>query len=406
MKVSIISTSDDSGGASKPAINLLHGLVKYGFDSKMLVQKKFSDNPNILGPETKIEKLKSFIISPGLEDLARTILFKKETVFHSPAISSSLDWKKLRKFNPDIVHLHWICRGFLKPKDLLKIKKPIVLTMHDMWPFCGGEHYAINDFYKKGYSGFNINNWIWKRKRNVYKKLKNLTLVAPSNWLAGCAKESILFKNYNIKVIPYGLDLDIYKPIDKVCSRNIFNIPLNKKIIIFGANNGLQNPRKGFKYLQQALNQISREDLELVVFGSSKPAELLNLKIPIKFLGKISDQSSLTTIYSLADVTVVPSVQDNLPNIVMESLACGTPVVGFKIGGIPDMIEHQKNGYLSEPLDSDDLAQGIEWVLSDEAQYRNLSRRAREKCKQEYTIDIQAKKYIDLYNNLTQKSSP
>ncbi|MFA4871676.1 MAG: glycosyltransferase [Patescibacteria group bacterium] len=461
MKIIIISTSDIKGGASKPAYNLHRGLIDLGIESRMMVQKKFSDDLAVLGPETKWKKFLNQLAGPAIEDAARFLLFKKEDPFKSPAVISSVDFGRLREINPDIVNVHWFNRGYMKPEDFKKINCPIVWTFHDMWPFCGAEHYvAEGDIrYREGYNrgnrpknqtGLDVDKWVWRRKEKVLKNLKNLTMVAPSRWLTKCAQESYLFsakggsaygrKNYPICTIPYGVNTKIFKPLDKNIARNILNLPLDKKIILFGAMNGLDNPRKGFSYLKSAIdclcsrnspsplqgvcNQTGRSEAKtsvdecdpesiqlcpgtgwggvcLAIFGASKPKEKIGLNCPIYYLGKFNDDIALSIVYSAADVLVAPSIQDNLPNTVLESLACGTPVVAFNIGGLPDLIEHQKSGYLARPFEVEDLASGIKWVLDlDYENYQNLCSRAREKCEQEFTIEIQAKKYLELYKKI------
>ncbi|MEI6288162.1 MAG: glycosyltransferase family 4 protein [bacterium] len=415
LKICLLSTSDTAGGASIAAYNLLRGLDIKQIKAVMLVQKKYSDNQNVLAPETLWWKLKSKILAPGFEDLSRKIIFRNEKTFYSPAMASSFDFERLKKINPDLVHLHWINRGYLTPNDLLKIKKPLVWTLHDMWPFCGGEHYGNEKIkrYQIGYDKnnrpvdnnfFDKNKFLWLRKKSAWKNLDKINIVCPSQWLAKCARESVLFKNYNVSVIPYGLDTDIFKPIEKQTVRDILGLPKNKKIILFGAMGGTSNPRKGFSFLREAIikleQSVIKNDLALAVVGASATTEKLNWSIPTYFLGRLNDAVSMAIAYSASDVFVAPSLQDNLPNTVLESMACGTPVVAFDIGGMPDMIDHQQNGYLVKPLDSVDLASGLEWILSDDLNWQALSRRAREKCEQEYTLKKQAENYLELYRKI------
>ena len=285
-----------------------------------------------------------------------------------------------------------------------------------MWPFCGLEHYPNEELgrYRVGYTkesrskddkGWDVNRWEWKRKQRIFKQIKNLTIVTPSRWLSSCVKESAMFKDRRIETIPYGIDTEIFKPINKQEARRILNLPLGKKLVLFGATRGTDDPRKGFVYLRDALNKIVnssglKEDLELLIFGAGEPREKTNFGAKATYLGRIYDAATMALIYSAADVFVIPSIQDNLPNTVLESLACGTPVVGFKIGGIPDMITHCGDGYLANAFESDDLATGISWVLGDRDRYGKLCLSARRKAVSEYGLDIQAQRYISLYKSL------
>jgi glycosyltransferase involved in cell wall biosynthesis len=181
-------------------------------------------------------------------------------------------------------------------------------------------------------------------------------------------------------------------------------LPQDKQLVLFGALKATSDKRKGFHLLQPALQDLSKsgwqEGLELVIFGSSAPEKPLDLGFKTHYLGTLSDDLSLALVYSAADVFVLPSTQDNLPNTVLEAIACGTPCVAFNIGGMPDMIEHQKNGYLAQPYKIEDLAQGIAWVLENKERHRKLGDRAREKAEQEFTLEIQARRYLSLFTEI------
>jgi glycosyltransferase involved in cell wall biosynthesis len=210
-------------------------------------------------------------------------------------------------------------------------------------------------------------------------------------------------------VIPNGLDPERYKPLERRFARELLKLPQDKQLILFGAMGSTSDRRKGFHLLQPALECLSQSgwqaQTELVVFGASKPNSQPDFGLKAHYLGTLSDDISIALVYAAADVFVAPSVQDNLPNTVMEAIACGTPCVAFNIGGLPDMIEHQQNGYLARPYEKDDLANGIAWVLQDEQRWQSLSRRAREKVEQEFTLEIQARRYLKLYHEVLQISN-
>jgi glycosyltransferase involved in cell wall biosynthesis len=211
-------------------------------------------------------------------------------------------------------------------------------------------------------------------------------------------------------VIANGLDIQRYKPIEKSFARNLLGLPQNKQLILFGAMSSTSDRRKGFHLLLPALKKLSQgqmgqDRLELVVFGASQPLEPPDFGFKTHYLGRLNDDISLALVYAAADIFVAPSTEDNLPNTVMEALACGIPCVAFKIGGMPDMIEHQQNGYLAHPYDIEDLAQGINWVLENTERYNQLCIQARQKVEQEFTLELQAEKYLELYSDILSKSN-
>ncbi|MFM5890811.1 MAG: glycosyltransferase family 4 protein, partial [Dolichospermum sp.] len=324
---------------------------------------------------------------------------------------------QVAQLNPDIINLHWINAGYMQIETLAKFKKPIIWTLHDMWAFTGGCHYnkdctnytescgACPQLYSNKEK--DLSNWVWRRKAKAWKDL-NLTIVTPSHWLADYARKSSLFQNLRIEVIANGLDAQVYKPIDQKIARNLLNLPLDRKLVLFGAIKSTSDRRKGFHLLEPALRKLSEDknhknDVELVIFGASPPSEVPNLGLPIHYLGRLNDDIALALLYSAVDVFIAPSVQDNLPNTVMESLACGTPCIAFDIGGMSDMIEHQQNGYLAKHFDIDDLVRGITWVLEDEERLRWLGGNGRKKVEQKFTLEIQAHNYLYIYENLYHK---
>jgi glycosyltransferase involved in cell wall biosynthesis len=282
-----------------------------------------------------------------------------------------------------------------------------------MWPFTGGCHYSQEcDRYTDScgacpklhsHQSWDLSRWVWQRKGKAWNDLK-LTVVTPSLWLAKCASSSSLFKDVRVEVIPNGLDTQTYKPITRQLARDLINLPQDKYLVLFGAMYPNSDRRKGFHLLQPALQSLSQsgwqERIELAVFGASEPNQATDMGFKSHYLGKFSDDISLAVVYAAADVFVAPSLQDNLPNTVMEAIACGTPCVAFNIGGMPDLIEHQQNGYLAQPFQVEDLAQGIAWVIENQQRHQKLCDRARQKALQEFTLEIQARRYESLYSEL------
>ena len=279
--------------------------------------------------------------------------------------------------------------------------------------FTGGCHYPLscNRYLKScglcpqldSKTQWDLSRWTWKRKKKYWQR-SDLVIVTPSRWLAQCAKSSSLLRNCRVEVIPNGLDTNVFKPIDQSVARAILNLPTDKRIILAGSVNAVEHPRKGFQYVLAALKDLAsnswKDKVELAVFGATGAEQSTDTGLTTRYLGYYKDEVSLALIYSAADVFVAPSVQENLANTVMESMACGTPCVAFNIGGMPDMIEHKRTGYLARPCDADDLSQGIAWLLSDEVRLNAVSLRAREKVMREYTLRNQAQRYIDLFREL------
>jgi glycosyltransferase involved in cell wall biosynthesis len=413
MKILHLSESD-GGGAGRATLRLHQGLQRIGVDSQILVQLKYSDDRTVLSPQTALGKFSAKLKLPERLDALPLKVYRQRN-----ANDFSLQWlpdrivSEVAKLTPDLVNLHWVCHGYLSIETLPKFNKPLVWTLHDQWAFTGGCHYSQEcDRYKLSCgtcpqlgstNDRDISRWVWQRKAKAWKNL-NLTIVTPSVWLAKCASSSSLFQDVRVEVIPNGLDTQQYKPIPRPVAREILNLPQDKQLILFGAMYPNSDRRKGFHLLQQALQGLSqsqwRDKIELAIFGASRPKDPIELGLLSHYLGRLNDEISLSVVYAAADVFVAPSTQDNLPNTVIESLACGTPCVAFHIGGMPDMIEHQLNGYLAQPFDSEDLARGIVWVLENKERYQKLCDRSRQKAEQEFTLEIQARRYKSLYCEL------
>ena len=413
MKPLILNTSDIEGGAARAAYRLHKGLRSIGLDSQMLVQTKSSDDHTVVGPQTKIQKVFG-MIRPTLDSLFVQLYPKRDNVLFSPAVLPNNNLvTKVKRLDSDVINLHWIAKGMLNPKTLKHFNKPLVWTLHDMWPFTGGCHYdsGCGRYQEacgkcpilKTSKNIEMSHWIWKRKEKAWKEL-DIVIVTPSHWLADCAKNSSLFHDFRIEVIPNGLDLNRFKPFDKHTAREILLLPQDKKLILFGAVNSTSDKRKGFQHLQSAMKNIDMNgwgnNFEVVVFGSSEPINSLELGLKIHYLGHLPGDIALSLLYAAADVMVVPSTQENLANTVMESLSCGTPCVAFNIGGMPDMIEHKHTGYLAYPFNTEDLAKGIIWVLEDDERWKVLSLQARRKVENEFDIQTVAKKYANLYEEI------
>lgn len=419
MKVLLMSTSDIKGGAARAAYRLHKGLQQQQVDSEMLVTVKYSDDEAVIGSSAQsgIGKVTTGL-KLTLDQLPLKLYAHTGKKNFSPHWISDRFNAQVARLSPDIINLHWVSAGYLQIETIAKFKQPLVWTLHDMWAFTGGCHYNQEcDRYMASCGScpqlgskrdWDLSRWIWRRKAKAWQNL-NLTLVTPSSWLGKCAHHSSLFQNYPLEVIPNGIDTSIYRPFDRKIARELLHLPQDKKLILFGAMSATSDRRKGFAFLQQALQELSQspwqEQIELVIFGASEPKNAPELGLKSHYLGKFEDDLSLALVYAAADVFVLPSVQENLANTVLESLACGTPCVAFNLGGNSDMIEHQQNGYLVAPYQTQDLAQGIIWLIENETRYQKLSDRAQEKVRQEFTLQHQAQKYIALFEQIITKNS-
>ena len=399
MKILIVNTSDIDGGAARAAYRLHRALLANHIDSQMLVMHKKSDDPTVILSKTPMRRFRRKIDSLPI----RRYIYRTKTLFSAAWLPFSNIVEQINEINPDVVHLHWIVGGMIRIEDLANIKAPIVWSLHDMWPLTGGCHYDetcgkyIDTCGKCPVLASkhvdDLSHSVWKRKHSTYTKLPNLTIIGLSRWITECAQNSSLFKNRKIVNLPNIIDTNSFHPIDKRIARESWKLPLNKKLILFGAINSTSDPRKGFHNLQQALDLSDNTEVELVIFGSSESIE--SNTFTIHNVGHVHDDDRLTALYSAADVMIVPSLQENLSNAILESLSCGTPVVAFDIGGNSDMIDHKSNGYLAKPFDSIDLADGIKWIL-DAKNYYELCNNARCKIEGEYN----GHKVLNTYKNM------
>ena len=312
----------------------------------------------------------------------------------------------LQRFQARLVHLHWLASSLLRIEDLGRIKVPVVWTLHDTWAFTGGCHYTgecvgfRTECGRCPQLGSNKDNdlsrAIWRRKHDTYSNI-NLTVVAPSRWLADVARQSSLFAGRRIEVIPNGLDTNVYRPLDKTAAKAFLGIDLAHPVLLFGAQ-WLTDRRKGGDLLAAALEQIEFP-CTLLTFGEGQLSIDSNPKLTVRTLGSLSDDVALALMYSAADVFLCPSREDNLPNTVAEAMACGTPCVAFDVNGLPDMITHQVNGWLAKAFDPADFATGICWLVSHDNP-DELRRTAREKALAEYSLDVMSSRYVALYSEL------
>ena len=410
-----LSTWDNKGG-TRAVFRLHNALRGAGVDGRLLVLHPVTDSPSVI---SVAENFRQKVMAKGCGSIDN---LPAKFWGHDPRERVwSPGWIDLFRVNlredvraADIITLFWVCGGFLSTKAigrLLRLNKPVLWRLSDMWPFTGGCHYSGQCTRYEDRCGccpqlgsrheYDLSRWVWKNKERWWNDFA-MTIVCPSRWIASCAERSSLFRNQRIEIIPTGIDLKTFKPIDKKLARLTLNLPLDVPLILFGASGAMSDPRKGRNQLESALEILTgglkADSLpQLVIFGSWNRPEIRGWDAPIHVLGHLYDEASLALLFSACDIFVAPSLEDNLPNTVLESLACGTPVVAFDIGGMQDMIDHKKNGYLAKAYEPEDLARGIDWMLSDEVIREALSREARLKAEKEFDINLLAQKYLDLY---------
>lgn len=415
MKIVIVNTLDIEGGAARAAYRLHRALLAEGVDSRMLVQSKTSDDYTVIGPASKIQKGLGKI-RPILDAVPLWRYKNRTQTLFSPAwvpFSNTVD--QINALEPDVVHLHWVAGGMIRIEELVRIKAPIVWTLHDNWAFTGGCHIMWDcEKYKAACGacprlGSNIEKDLsrktFKRKRKAFSKIEDVTIVGLSNWLVGCAKESALLSNRNVVFLPNPMDTQAFFPIDKKVARGILNLPKEKKLILFGAMSSVSDINKGYKELSLALEKLKTPDAELIVFGASQSQKSETFSQKAHYLGRLHDDISLRVLYSAADVMIVPSRQEAFGQTASESMACGTPVVAFGATGLLDIIDHKVNGYLAEAYNVEDIAKGVDWILQTD-DYPILSMAARQKVIDYFDYKIVAPEYIKLYRTVLQKESP
>ena len=375
MNIIHLNNSDIIGGAARAAYRLHKSLLSVGLDSQMWVNKSISGDWTVRGPDGRLAQLLSLLAPHAVKPLVK-LLKTDDKVIHSPSLIPSRWIDLVNSSDADIVHLHWVQGEMLSISEIGRIRKPVVWTLHDMWAFCGAEHYTEDCRWTEGYnnlnrpaneSGFDLNKWTWLRKQKYWNR--PLQIVTPSKWLGNCIGRSRLMRDWPVSVIPNPVDVDRWMPIDRSLARQLLGLPPDVPFLLFGALGGCYDSRKGFDFILDALNYLKLDskakEIQLVVFGQNEPKFPLELGFPVHYTGHLNDDLSLRTLYSAADVIVIPSRLDNLPNIGLEAQACGTPVVAFDIGGFADIVSHKKTGYLAKAFDTEDLAKGVMWVLEN-----------------------------------------
>lgn len=375
MKILHLCYSDGMGGAAVGAKRLHLAMKSCGVDSRLLVVNKTTDDEHVIGMG---RNRLSNSFRCRFNEKVSGLLTSENPVVRSLGVLPTGTHKVINSLGADIVQMHWINADTISISEIPKIDAPVFWKLPDMWAFSGAEHYNLPDDperYIEGYtsdnrpaheSGVDVNKFIWKYKKSRWKNT-DFSIVGPSSWISECARKSSLLSGRSVKHILNPLDTDLYRPLDKDAVRREFNLPLNKKLVLFAAMHATSDKRKGFSYLKMALgylgDYLSPDDVDFVVLGAAGPENDKSSGFNLHYLGIIRDEEQLVRAYNIADILVFPSTMDNLPNIIKEATCCGIPCVGFDVGGMPDMISHKETGYLADAYDAQDLARGIAWTI-------------------------------------------
>ena len=414
MKVLQISTEDNSGGASRSAYRLHQAMLQENVDCDMRVLTHQTANSRVTGgraPRTFLQKVQGRL-TQKLRQFSNRNWHTNNPILHSFGEVSGGIVSELNHCRAEVLNLHWVPK-LLSIQDIGLLQKPIVWTLHDMWPFCGGEHYT-SDFaearFRVGYQegnrpegerGPDLNRKAWQEKRQAWQG-QTFTFVSPSRWLAECVKNSALFQSRKISthVIANPLDTEhIWRPVPKLAARQLLGLSANKKYLLAGSAGGMSH-NKGEDLLPQLMAQLEAAapgEIELLIFGRHHPVATEQWPSKVHWMGFVRDDAVMAMMYSAADAMIVPSRQDNLPNTAIEAQACGTPVVAFDLGGLPDIIEHQRTGWLASPFDIQSLAKGVLWMLQDAERIATLSAASRSSALQRYSPTVVVRQYCNVY---------
>lgn len=397
MKVIILNSYSSKGGASRAAARLHEALRIIDVDCEFF--SVYSSSPTFY---------KRFLYYARVlyDRLPGFFYAKKKVMFSRGGISNNNLVKYINNSDADIVHFHWLNAGAISLSDIAKIEKKIVWSLHDMWLFTGGCHYDQDCGAYVRQCGScpilrstkdnDLSRTVWQKKYDQFYSLDNFLVVGLSRWMVNRAQSSSLFENKCVVNLPNPIDTRKFQPLDKYDARRNLGLPNDKILVLFGAMSYQDDSRKGYKELVEALANLTEHNIELVTFGTGENDDALCF--PVTYLGDISDDEKLILAYNAADMLVSPSIQENLSNVIMESLSCGTPVVCFDIGGNSDMVVHKKTGYLARPYQPIDLANGIDWLVNKN-NLMKCSEMAREKVVDEFDYSVVGPKYVDLYVN-------
>jgi glycosyltransferase involved in cell wall biosynthesis len=408
MNILHLSTEYNLGGSGRAAYRIHSSLLQRGHASRMLVSRNMPDAPDAAPIWGSLPwRAADWAARRATDALSLQYLF----------LPSS--WRMLQHpwFRAaDVVQLYNTHGGYFSHSVLgmASRRKPFVWRLSDMWPFTGHCCYSYDcDRWMTGCGSCPLltddpalrtdrTALLWRTKRRIYAKA-NVTLVAPSRWIAGLAQQSPLVRHWALEVIPNGIDLGLFRPIDRQAAREVLGLPQGEQVVLFSSVD-TQAYRKGGTFVAEALRSLkgrTTKPIRLLVVGWGARQWQAAVDMPVIAIDMVKDDHLLAALYSAADLFLHPALADNLPNGVLESLACGTPVVAFDVGGVGEAVRHMQTGYLARYKDAADLGQGIAILLEQADLRQRMGRRSREIAETEYDMGLQAKRFEDLYLNVT-----
>ncbi len=374
LKVLHLSTYDVNGGAARAAYSLHRAMLEQGIDSTMMVAVKGSTDPRV-----RTVGFARFRAAQWADRQLWRLQRSPVKTWRSPARFSSISATDINNSDADVVQLHWVTDGFLSVEEIGRIRKPIVWSMYDMWPFTGTEHYGVDTpqaRWRSGYSvtnrppdesGFDIDRWTFQRKNEHWEPIRSTTTMVPaSSWIQSTVGNSALMNAWSTSKIPHVIDTEFFVPMSAQEARRELELPLGSPVALFLSSAGIDDPRKGWDLLQKALPAVveNHPDLQVLIVGPIPPVDR-RLQVEkaararLHWMGIAESSTQLRNLYNSANVVVVPSRDDNMPLTAMEAQSCGRAVVGFNRGGLPDLIRDGVTGFLAQPFNVSDLARAI-----------------------------------------------
>lgn len=414
MRILFVNTSEHTGGAAIAAHRLMKALNRNHVQVQMMVRDRETDSPQVVSSPSKWVAKGKFL-AERLSIVCKNH-FQTAHLFAIDPATFGTDITRTPEFRrADVIHLHWVNQGMLSLgniRKILKSGKPVVWTLHDMWPCTGICHQAGScERWLQGCGNCpllwnngahnDLSRNVYTRKAVVYTQSPPIRFVACSNWLADIAKRAPLLKGHPVTSIPNPIDTRFYAPGEKMEARKRLGLPLEKKLLLFVAYR-VTDKNKGIDYLMEATEHINNTHNELChqlgIVLAGREADSLRDAFPCDAYPQnyVTDEQTMRDLYIASDLLVMPTLMDNLPNTIVEAMACGVPCVGFHVGGLPQMISHRKNGYLARYKDAENFAEGILETLFSE-NYRAISVAARRSAICNYSEDAVAERYIDLY---------
>lgn len=403
MKVLLLNTYAKSGGASVAARRLCAALRGQSVEAALLVQNAEGLNdPHLVSTQDRWRRWR-----PMLDALPVWCYRHRRTPHWGNAwLGNTATQAAIQRYAPDVVHLHWINHGMLSVRDVRSISQPLVWTLHDSWAFTGGCHSPQECVtYRKECGGCpelrsgreaDLSRRIWKRKRREWERLA-CTLVVPSQWMADAVKRSSLCSEWRVEVIPNAVDLSVFAPQDRRLARERLGVPASSRMLFFGAHGAEHDWNKGWDIWLEMLPHVAHRFPDAIAMVAGLPREtVVDAALPVRSLGVMAPED-MALAMAAADVTVIPSRMENLPNIAAESLACGTPVVAFAVGGLPEMIQPGETGFLATPHDAEDLARQVGAVLERSEPFHAA---CIEQAHRRYAPARIAQQHIQLYKEL------